>query len=40
MMNADSAGTLLPLLCGIKTYSTGLAWLTVLAPANPLTEEF
>ena len=42
MMNADSEGTAFsnPLLCGIKTYSTGLSWLTVLAPADPLTQNF
>ena len=28
------------MVCGIKTYSTGLAWLTVLAPADPLTQNF
>ena len=26
--------------CGIKSYSTGLTWLTVLAPSDPLTESF
>ena len=26
--------------CGLKTYSTGLPWLTVLAPADPLTQDF
>ena len=42
LMNADSAGTdsSNPLQCGIKSYSTGLTWLTVLAPADPLTQNF
>ena len=42
MMNADSAGTAFsnPLQCGIKIYSTGLSWLTVLAHADLLTQNF
>ena len=42
MMNADSAGqaAINPMKCGLKTYSTGLAWLSVLSPANPLTQNF
>jgi hypothetical protein len=26
-----------PLFCGLKKYTTGLSWLTVLPPADPLT---
>ena len=42
MMNTDTTGVAQssPMLCGIKTYSTGLSWLTVLAPADPLTQNF
>ena len=41
-MNTDTTGVAQssPMLCGIKTYSTGLSWLTVLAPADPLTQNF
>jgi hypothetical protein len=28
------------MLCGVKKYSTGLAWLTVITPADPLTQNF
>ena len=28
------------MLCGIKSYSTGLPWLTVLVPTDPLTQNF
>ena len=42
MMNADSAGQAASnsMKCGLKTYSTGFSWLTVLAPADPLTQNF
>ena len=26
--------------CGIKTYTSDQPWLTILTPANPLTEDF
>ena len=41
-MNTDTAGVTLglPMVCGIKTYSTGLSWLKVVAPADPLTQNF
>jgi hypothetical protein len=28
------------LYCGVKSYSTGLSWLKVLAPLDPLTSNF
>jgi hypothetical protein len=42
MMHTDTVGAAqsLPMLCGVKSYSTGLAWLTVLTPADPLTQNF
>ena len=41
-MHTDSVGQTHSSLthCGVKSYSTGLAWLTVLTPADPLTEKF
>lgn len=30
----------MPLICGVKTYSTGLNWISVIAPNDPLTENF
>ena len=42
MMNTDSVGIAQsdPMICGIKSYSTGLPWLTVLVPTDPLTQNF
>ena len=42
MMNTDTVGVNLssPMFCGVKSYSTGLAWLTVVTPADPLTQNF
>ena len=44
MMNTDSAGTAASnaMLCGVKSYtpSPALAWLSVLTPADPLTQNF
>ena len=42
MMNTDTVGVAKtsPLMCGLKSYSTGLAWLTVVTPADPLTQNF
>ena len=42
MMNQDTEGIDKnnPMKCGIKSYSTGLTWLTVLAPSDPLTQNF
>ena len=28
------------MFCGVKSYSTGLTWLTVIAPSDPLTGHF
>lgn len=28
------------MICGVKTYSTGLPWLSVLTPADPATQNF
>ena len=41
-MHQDSAGIAAPndMLCEIKTYTTDQPWLTVLAPADPLTGNF
>ena len=41
-MNTDTTGVAQssPLFCGVKSYSTGLTWLTVLTPADPLTQNF
>jgi len=42
MMNEDTTGLTLglPMYCGIKTYATGLPWLKVVAPDDPLTQKF
>ena len=42
MMNTDTKGQVFneAMICEIKTYSTGYSWLTVLAPADPLTQQF
>jgi hypothetical protein len=39
MMHNDSVGQANTnnLSCGVKTYTTDKAWLTVLAPADPMT---
>lgn len=41
-MNADNIGTMFtnPMFCGVKTYATGLTWLSVLTPADPATQQF
>lgn len=41
-MNTDSVSTTFTdlMFCGLKTYSTGLAWLSVLTPADPVTQNF
>jgi hypothetical protein len=41
-MNSDTVGVAkgLPMLCGLKKYSTGLTWLTVKVSTDPLTENF
>ena len=42
MMHTDSVGMAHSniMFCGVKNYSTGLTWLTVLTPADPLTQNF
>ena len=41
-MNTDTYGLAYgtPLLCGPKKYITGIAWLSVLSPADPETQNF
>ena len=41
-MNTDTTGVAQnsPMYCGVKSYSTGLTWLSVLTPTNPLIENF
>jgi hypothetical protein len=41
-MNTDTQGQAFTnaMICEIKTYSTNYSWLTVLPPANPLTQQF
>jgi hypothetical protein len=41
-MNSDTVGAALssPMVCGLKAYSTGFSWLTVLSPADPLSQTF
>jgi hypothetical protein len=41
-MHTDTQGEFQnnPMLCGEKFYSTGLLWLTVLSPADPLSQNF
>ena len=41
-MNTDTTGVAQSSLmfCGVKSYSTGLTWLSVLTPTNPLIENF
>ena len=41
-MNTDTTGVAQnsPMFCGVKSYSTGLAWLTVLAPTDPINDNF
>ena len=41
-MNTDTQGLAFNdnMICEIKTYTTNFPWLTVLAPADPLTQQF
>ena len=41
-MNTDSVSTAKTnqMFCGLKTYSTGLAWLSVMTPADPVNQNF
>jgi hypothetical protein len=41
-MNTDTVGVAKssPMLCGVKKYSTGFTWLTVVTPADPLTQNY
>jgi hypothetical protein len=41
-MHQDSAGITQNnnMVCEVKTYSTGLPWLSVYQPADPLTQNF
>ncbi len=41
-MHTDTVGAALssPMVCGLKTYSTGFSWLTVLTPSDPLSQTF
>jgi len=41
-MNEDNIGTMFtnPMQCGVKTYATDYAWLSVLTPADPATQQF
>jgi len=41
-MNTDSAGEAAgnPVLCGVKSYSTGKTWLSISTPADPATQQF
>jgi hypothetical protein len=42
MMNTDTVGAASnsPIICGVKSYSTGFSWLKIITPADPLSQTF